>query len=128
MHRYIEYGEQDKWGKRKQPALSVDTWASEVLANANSAKLPATEAFEFGLDVHGPGGGQFTLNRPAGGDLTIIAGLADRNMPTLEITTEELQQLQSNSSAMNISDPASVQALKSLQAVLSGITATSSVS
>lgn len=129
MHRYIEYGEQDKWGKRRQPATNVTAWASDVIGNAASAKLPTTEAFEFGLDVQGPGGGQFTLTRrPATGELTVIAGLADRNMPTLEITTEELQQLRSNPAAVSVSDPASVQALKSLQAVLSGMNQTSSVS
>lgn len=124
LHRYIEFGEQDKWGKRKQPNPEVAAWASDIVESAAKVAIPNADAFEFGLDIHGPGGGQFTLSRPANGAVTVIQGLADRNMPTISITMDELQQLQNSNTAPQQAD----QAMKTLQTLLSGVSEASSVS
>lgn len=59
MNRYIEYGNEDRWGKRKSEWEPVSFWAEDQL----SALIQTTRedgSVRIGLDVSGPGGGQLT--------------------------------------------------------------------
>jgi thioester reductase-like protein len=67
LHRYWRYGEGDRWGKRRVPKPEVPFCVAEYLADLKSSH--GTSRFgngrykrhEVGLDVLGPGGGQWNL-------------------------------------------------------------------
>ena len=74
LHRFIDYGEQDKWGKAKKPAATVDFNVAAFL-NASTASADG-DTTVFGLDIAGPGGGQWTITA-TGGQLTNV----ERGLP-----------------------------------------------
>lgn len=86
MHRFLAYGDADRWGKRKRPAPQIEAWAGDVLksltddeliavargvAGGAAASPPAT----IGLEVVGPGGSSWTIQRAATQSATIEPGL-----------------------------------------------------
>lgn len=128
LHRYIDFGESDRWGKNREAAPAVEFWSQEVVESL-AQQNPAVEgAFEFGLDILGPGGGQFTLTRSADGQMAVINGLADRNMPTLQLTNSELAELKNGvvPTELQLTDQ-SAQALQTLKSLLSEVSEASSV-
>ena len=62
LHRYWRYGEDDRWGKRREPQPQVPFWVEDYLS-----QIVIPEPFGngngrnhvIGLDVRGPGGGQW---------------------------------------------------------------------
>ncbi len=73
LHRFIDYGEQDKWGKVKKPVPAVNF---NVAAFLNAATTSANgEATVFGLDIAGPGGGQWTITAASGQLTSVERGL-----------------------------------------------------
>ena len=88
MHRYLDYGNDDKWGKRKIPHPQVDTNVADMLETDRNAG----ETVSVGLDVSGPGGGSFTLHLGAAGLGGVDRGLRADNAATVRLTTEELVQ------------------------------------
>ena len=73
LHRFWQYGEQDRWGKRRMPKVEIPFRLEDYLrerlgAAAEAAALGqgsgngrAAHAPWVGLDVHGPGGGQWNV-------------------------------------------------------------------
>ena len=91
--RYIEFGMDDKWGKRKPTALSTDTSATELIASRLTADDSGTEYY-LGLDVLGAGGAQLSVAFGENGISSVSSGLpASPDVPVLRLTMEELQQL-----------------------------------
>lgn len=88
MHRFLAYGDADRWGKRKRPAPRIDTWAADVLASLAEDELvavargvaggPAASAPSMvGLEVVGPGGSSWTIRRDATQSATVEQGIHD---------------------------------------------------
>lgn len=77
IHRFIEFGQQDRWGKRRARASQADVAMHENLS------LIAVDSETFsrdyrplvGLDILGPGGGQWTLGVNSAGELASNLGL-----------------------------------------------------
>ncbi|MEZ6123641.1 MAG: hypothetical protein R3C49_10740 [Planctomycetaceae bacterium] len=88
IHRYIRFGEEDRWGKSRPRPISNDTWAADLLSH-----LPVVTAaegdYEVGLDVRGPGGGQWTLSFSNGGECTVSVGLPNEPGQVLRMSLEE---------------------------------------
>jgi len=89
IHRYIEFGEEDRWGKRRPEKLSNDSWADDVLPAVGSEDSVA-DAETLGLNVAGPGGGQWTLQFAADGGVAVTRGLPGDDVPVLQLQLSEL--------------------------------------
>lgn len=92
MHRFIEYGEQDKWGKARGPKVEVPFSVTDYLAEKQSPA--AASESTVGLDVSGPGGGQFTVSAAAGQIGCVERGLPiDDAVPVLRLEVAEFAEL-----------------------------------
>ena len=92
MNRYIEYGNEDRWGKRKSEWEPVSFWAEDQL----SALIQSTRedgSIRIGLDVSGPGGGQLTASVSSAGIHSVVRGLTDETIPVLHISNAEIAEL-----------------------------------
>lgn len=123
IHRYIEFGEEDRWGKKRPAKLNLSIWAEEALAGLPAVVKPAGESI-LGLDVQGVGGGQWTLFFTAENGCTVTRGLPSENDPILRVQLSELLALRDNetsASALTTSTNGGVQEtlLNRLQDVLS---------
>lgn len=94
IHRYIRFGEEDKWGKRKLPALQqpinvaafLSSFHEEGSIKSQDEKDAVTSC---GLNVIGPGGGQWTIWTTKDGPWQFESGLPTDDVPLLEMTSDE---------------------------------------
>jgi len=104
LHRFWKYGEEDRWGKRRKPKMQVPFWASSVLQEAIAGNALAAQANGagnasgkfgemFGLDVLGPGGGQWQLICDDQGIVKIAPGLPDSGQDVVRLSVNELSEL-----------------------------------
>lgn len=88
--RYIEYGNDDRWGKRKPEVETVKSWTEDFL-NSEKSKQPATSHCQMvGMDVLGKGGCQATLEISTSGLHNVRRGLPEGDVPVLRISVAEL--------------------------------------
>ena len=102
--RFLEFGKRNNWGKRRPKPVQVGRWieahltevalaAQKILSALNiDAEQPT---FCLGLDVTGPGGGQWQLNRE-NGSFDVSPGLPSESHSILK-----LSDLQINSFLMH---------------------------
>lgn len=101
IRRYIEFGTEDRWGKRKPTKAVVEFTANELLAQRQNSEAVEGELQEVGFDVLGPGGTQVTVEFNSSGIAKITNGLPlSEQTPVLRLSVDELQQA--------IDDPAEV--------------------
>lgn len=116
MHRFLAYGDADRWGKRKQPAPQVEAWAADVLADLDADGLGMLlHAVDDGaanagpralvLDVIGPGGGSWTLRQAATGGLRVERG-ATAGGVALRVNVAELVRILSRDGSARPVSPA----------------------
>jgi thioester reductase-like protein len=94
VFRFMDFGSADRWGKRKPKAPEVSFWGAEQ----RKPILDAVEGFEdisegsvIGVDLHGPGGGQWKIFRDAAGSLHFEPGLPTEENP--QVVAGETGQL-----------------------------------
>ena len=98
IHRYIDFGVEDNWGKSRPAKLLNDSWSDELLNDLTAAGLQAdSNGLVAGVDVFGPGGGQWTVRFADAGVFAVTRGLPELDAPVLRCTLENLQALQSAS-------------------------------
>ncbi len=95
--RLMEYAEQDRWGKRRQPApseapLCVESHLAACVEMAPSDDSDRMDSQLVGLDVRGPGGGQWTLELMHGqlAGFSLGLPLAVLGAATLSISVDDL--------------------------------------
>ncbi len=95
LHRFMKYGEEDCWGKRRHQGASVPLVVGEYLASLNSEEASANELAEWvvGLNVMGPGGGQWRASISGNDILAVEPGLSSQCESTLTLTSTEFQSL-----------------------------------
>ena len=101
VRRFIDYGRANQWGKVRPAKPSVDHWFEDELdrigdlAETILTRLPiATDTtVTIGLDVLGPGGGQWTLEGMTSTGFRILPGLPGSNAPILTIEGHQVAQL-----------------------------------
>jgi thioester reductase-like protein len=100
LRLYWEFGERDRWGKRREAQPNVDKWAAGILQEAVSrtdglspAQPPASRAATVGFDVHGAGGGQFHVSCAEEGELRLQRGLPPNGAPVHRLTVEGLERV-----------------------------------
>jgi hypothetical protein len=89
IHRYIDFGNEDRWGKNRQKAPRIDVSAAELLSPAGEE---VRQTRTVGFDVSGPGGGQYTVQFSTEGIASVDRGLPEENVPVLKVTVDELKK------------------------------------
>lgn len=89
IHRYIDFGNEDRWGKNRQKAPRIEVSAAELLSPAGEE---VRKTRTVGFDVSGPGGGQYTVQFSAEGIASVDRGLPEENVPVLKVTVDELKK------------------------------------
>ena len=102
LHRFWKYGEKDRWGKRRPPKAVVPCWVENQLdSTATQAQtsdgsnrtdrlgMPLT----VGLDVLGPGGGQWQVLLRGDRLEDVDKGLPSEAAAILRISTDNWQRL-----------------------------------
>lgn len=90
MHRYIEYGNEDRWGKRRPeftepPFMALDALNERVQTDASDA-----QSVQVGIDLAGPGGVQATVEMSREGILSVERGLPETTtVPIFRMNTSE---------------------------------------
>ena len=98
VERFFDFGKEDNWGKRRKKPVKVHRWIdshlNEIASAINSALGKASDQSDFclGLDVTGPGGGQWTLTRDEVG-FDISQGLPSEDSPVLKLSDSEINEL-----------------------------------
>lgn len=110
MHRYLKFGEADRWGKSRKKAAEVsdDVRSQEDRMEQIRRVLQASHAsqealrpgtagnqglFQIGLDIHGPGGGQWRLTESEDGSLNVGLGLPlDPKAAIVRISISDLEK------------------------------------
>ena len=78
IFRFMDFGYEDKWGKRKPRKPEVPFWSADQRQSMTEAIMSAdvlTEHSAIGVDLLGPGGGQWQVFKDASGNLEWLAGL-----------------------------------------------------
>jgi thioester reductase-like protein len=90
IHRYIEFGNSDKWGKRRPDYTPVPVWFEDFCRQAATSGSAATT--RVGLNLLGLGGSQLTLEFSSTGLVSVSRGLPSEQIPTLTASTTELRE------------------------------------
>jgi hypothetical protein len=107
IHLFMQFGDEDRWGKRRTPAAPVEQWAEDLLLRSHEDESGECETAKYkstakachesccviGFDVLGPGGGQWNARLTDDGLLNWTAGLPDENSPVLQIESGNLSNL-----------------------------------
>ncbi|MFO0974995.1 MAG: SDR family oxidoreductase [Planctomycetaceae bacterium] len=88
IFRYIDYGNEDRWGKRKPEPVRVGFWAEDQLSGAASRAGEGSTV--VGIDVLGAGGVQLTLHLNGHSLVSVERGLPEGDVPVLTISSSEL--------------------------------------
>ena len=99
--RFLEFGKQNNWGKRRPKPAQVRRWIESHLTEIALAAKKILSAlsggsgqktFCLGLDVTGPGGGQWKLTRYQG-SFDISPGLPSEDSPILRLSDLQINNL-----------------------------------
>ena len=99
--RFLEFGKQNNWGKRRLKTVQVGRWIDSHLTEIALAAQKILSALSYGsnqstfclgLDVTGPGGGQWKLTRDQEG-FDISPGLPSENSPVLKLSDIQISNL-----------------------------------
>ncbi len=100
--RFIEFGQANRWGKRREVVPDVERCFDSQLtyvAKSASRVLGRIETagggplVRFGLDIRGPGGGQWQMTATSGGEFEVTAGLPDDSCPILVMDDNQVNRL-----------------------------------
>ena len=106
IFKFLDFGDQQNWGKKKQRSAVVPRWIESHLTEIALAAQKIMGAlrlnsqqreFQIGLDIHGPGGGQWQLT-VEDGSFRITPGLPDESCPVLKLNDLQINELLLHSS------------------------------
>ncbi len=98
--RLMDYAEEDRWGKRKKPApvpapFSLNEQLEKIAAEPATDETPT----DIGLDILGPGGGQWTVSIAGDKIAGFRKGLAASLAGTVSASAAEMEPVFSKSDA-----------------------------
>lgn len=93
IQRFWKYGEEDRWGKRRHPRAKVEFYVAEQLAQRVSERCEDGERTTLGLNVTGPGGGQWTLELSGDVLCRVLPGLPEGDSPQVDLDRDEFAAL-----------------------------------
>ncbi len=92
VYRYIEFGTEDRWGKRKPEVDPVKSWAEDIFHSLKVDSASSETSLQtIGVDVHGPGGYQATLQLSLSGIHSVRRGLPEGEVPVMRISSADLE-------------------------------------
>lgn len=79
LHRFLRFGEEDRWGKRRGTKPVFDPSVRDVLQSCRCSVDVSERLIRpvVSLDLVGPGGGQWTVGQSPKGGMTAVTGLDD---------------------------------------------------
>ena len=100
IHRFLRYGDADRWGKRRRQEETVSVWIGDLLESlspehrialvrAVAGGTTASPPSYIGLQVLGPGGGAWTIRRETGTSAVLERGI-DRASQLFRVTSAEM--------------------------------------
>ncbi len=100
LHRFLAYGDADRWGKKRHRGPVVETWAANLLgsleptalsalARAVAGGAAASPPATIGIEVVGAGGGSWTIRRDINAATRLERGL-DRKLPCYTVSVDDL--------------------------------------
>lgn len=101
IFKFLDFGKAQNWGKRKTPTPKVARWIESHLTEIALAAQKTMSAlrissqqrsFHIGLDINGPGGGQWQLTT-ADGKFHVTPGLPDESCPVLKLNDLQINDL-----------------------------------
>lgn len=101
IFRFLEFGKSNNWGKAKPQPPKVARWIESHLTEIALAAQKtmgvlgmssAKKLFKIGLDIHGPGGGQWQL-AAQDGSFEVTVGLPDESCPILKLSDLQINDL-----------------------------------
>lgn len=99
--RFLDFGKRNNWGKVRPQQPRVARWIESHLTEIALAAQKtmgvlgmgsATKLFKIGLDIHGPGGGQWQL-ATIDGVFEVTPGLPDESCPVLKLNDLQINDL-----------------------------------
>lgn len=109
IHRYIDFGEKDRWGRRKQASPEWPICGRELVSRLSDEILDWARDFDrnYGrkedgrkpgirfsctFDLLGPGGGAWSIEVDQNGNTQVIAGVMQNPDMLLQMNVQRLQQ------------------------------------
>lgn len=96
IFRYLDFGNEDRWGKRRPEVDDVEFWAADALQSVKP-EAGSTSTYTIGLDVIGQGGAQLTIEMSRQGIHRVGRGLPNEDLPVLRIANASFEALCSGS-------------------------------
>ncbi|MEZ6114390.1 MAG: SDR family oxidoreductase [Pirellulaceae bacterium] len=104
LHRFWRYGEEDRWGKRKQPVvkltLNIEALLTRVRGEHDTSDTTSNcncgGTRQIGIDIIGAGGGQWTLFLRDGNLSDFIVGIASTSEAVVKFTSYQFTKLLDN--------------------------------
>jgi len=102
LHRFWRYGEEDQWGKRRPQKATIPFWVREQLDSSSAQSQTKDGSHDekrsetpvvVGLDISGPGGGQWHVALRGDGMSDLGRGLPSQATATLRISSETWSRL-----------------------------------
>jgi len=111
LHRFMQYGEEDRWGKRRRAPAKVPFCVGDFLKQLEAGQRQAVPAhrsrpeWTLALDVFGSGGGQWTLTLSEGRLVALEPGLLADCSNQLKISSAHFAEL---ASSVGLTEPATI--------------------
>ena len=98
LHTYLQYGEEDRWGKRRIEKPVVSWQASDYFLEFSEAEDVNCRKIKsrLSIDLIGPGGGQWTLGLMLDGTLVRTVGLLAGADSLLRMNVTEFRKIVAN--------------------------------
>ncbi len=94
LHTYIQFGEQDRWGKRRAPKPKVTSSTTDYFRHFSSAEeSPRNCVARVALNLTGPSGGQWTLSLQKDGSLYCDPGIDPSADSLIKMSTDEFNEM-----------------------------------
>jgi len=104
MFRYIEFGNEDKWGKRRPKIVDPDFRSREFFQSQRFTDAASDHHVIVGVDLAGPGGGQFTLQLSQAGLHSVERGLPADDHSVLRTTAEQFAQVVNGAEGVQLNE------------------------
>jgi thioester reductase-like protein len=92
LHRFLRFGEEDRWGKRRAKKTAFDSTVIDMLQSLlqPTEKDDVSRCPRVSLNLLGPGGSQWTVVVGPSGDLSAVPGLDESAMFHGKMSTNDL--------------------------------------
>jgi hypothetical protein len=94
IHRFLEFGASDQWGKSRpqaaHPAIEVESGLRSLTRLVAVDELSENGELCAAVDIHGPGGGQWTLSRNMSGNWSMARGILPMAKHLLQLNSVDV--------------------------------------